>query len=363
MKIMTVVGARPQFIKASTVLRAFGGYDDSALEHVLVHTGQHYDEAMSGAFFRELEISSPDFNLDAGGGSHAQQLAQMLQGLELLIPEIEPNVVLTYGDTNSTLAAALTSAQAGVPLAHVEAGLRSFRRGMAEEVNRVVTDRLSQFLFCPTRASLEQLGREGLAAGAIFVGDVMLDSFRFWQGKIDFSSRRKTFGVKEGSPYVLATIHRAENTDDPRRFGDLINGLKLVAAECPVIFPIHPRTSKALETGRFFPPPENIRLLDPVGYVDMLSLVAGAEAVLTDSGGLQKEAFFAGVPCVTLREETEWTETLAGGRNILSGSSPDEVRTVALSAMARGRFSEVPDQFGSGDAAQLICRVLLGNDA
>lgn len=317
-KILTVVGARPQFVKAAAVSRAFG--TSSRLAEVMVHTGQHFDDNMSEIFFRELAIPRPAYNLDIHGGSHGEMTGRMLEALERILISERPHAVLVYGDTNSTLAGALAAAKLNIPLAHVEAGLRSYNRRMPEEVNRVLTDHVSALLFCPTTASVANLAREGVTDGVHHVGDVMFDATLFARDRARAQSRiLETLGLEPGR-YAVATLHRAENTDDAARLSEIFAFLEGEARTQEIVLPVHPRTRKALDgagiaTGA-------IRLIDPVGYLDIHCLVASAAQVLTDSGGLQKEAYFHGVPCVTLRDETEWVETVSHGWNRLLKGPP-----------------------------------------
>lgn len=319
MKIVTVIGARPQFIKAAPVTRALKG----RAEEILVHTGQHYDANMSRVFFEELEIPEPAHNLGAGSGTHAEQTAQMLTGLEALLLDIKPDWVLIYGDTNSTLAGALAASKLHIPIAHVEAGLRSFNRRMPEEINRVVADHLATLLFCPTDTSVENLKREGITKGVRRVGDVMHDSLlqnlKIAEKK---SNALNQLGLQPGG-YALLTLHRAENTDDPETFRRLMAAVLEISKDVKLVWPVHPRTRKNLASHPV--QSERILLTDPVSYLDMIQLEKNARTILTDSGGVQKEAYWLGVPCITLREETEWVETLADGRNMIAGTRTDRI--------------------------------------
>lgn len=328
MHIMTVVGARPQFIKAAPVSRAIrhAGLDES-----IVHTGQHYDAGMSQVFFDELGIPEPTVNLGVGSGSHAEQTGAMLVGLERIFSERRPALILVYGDTNSTIASALAAAKLSIPVAHVEAGLRSFNRRMPEETNRIVTDRLSDLLFCPTRTAVDHLRSEGVTKGVHLTGDVMYDATLMFAERAPEVFSAPSAGpspddsiriAREGGTYVLATVHRAENTDDPERLRSIMRALGRLGQ--PVILPLHPRTRSRLEGVVV---PESVRLTEPASYLSMLALIRGADRVLTDSGGLQKEAVWLGTPCITLRNETEWVETLEGGWNRLAGA--DEGRILA----------------------------------
>jgi UDP-GlcNAc3NAcA epimerase len=358
MKIVTVVGARPQFIKAAPVSRLLR----VAHQEMLVHTGQHYDDPMSGAFFRELSMPDPDLNLEIGSGPHGAQTAQMLEALEPVLLEHEPDGVLVYGDTNSTLAGALAAAKVGYPggrrpwLAHVEAGLRSFNRAMPEERNRVVTDHLADLLLAPTPAAMAQLRAEGLANRAELVGDVMADAVCWAADQADLRLPSEA-GTRPG--FLLLTLHRAENVDDPRR---LAEWLAMLPGDQPVIWPMHPRTAAALERGGTQPGP-NVTVIDPVGYLAMLALERAASAVATDSGGVQKEAYLAGVPCITLRTETEWVETVEAGWNRVAGNDPGALKQALSDPQFMDRSRPRPEIFGDGRAATRVVAALERLDA
>ncbi len=348
MHIVSIVGARPQFVKASVVSRVLR---DRGMEETLVHTGQHYDPAMSEIFFDELGIPPPDHNLDVGSGSHAEQTGAMMVGLERLMEARRPDGVLVYGDTNSTIAGALVAAKLVLPLAHVEAGLRSFNRAMPEEVNRIVTDRLSDLLFCPTETAVRQLASEGIVRGVSLTGDVMLEVTRHFAERADAQVALSGITHHEPGRYGVATVHRAENADDPARLAGILEGL--ASLEFPVVLPLHPRTRRRIDQQVV---PSNVDLIEPLGYLPMLTLVRNARCVLTDSGGLQKEAVWLGTPCVTLREETEWVETLVGGWNRLAGADPVRIRE-AVDRRPTGR----PPEFGNapgGPASALIATAL-----
>lgn len=353
--IMTVIGARPQFVKAAMVsaaLRRRGG-----VREIVVHTGQHYDANMSDAFFDELGMTPPDHNLQVGSGAHGVQTGAMLVGLEALVAEARPDCILTYGDTNSTLAAALVAAKADLPLAHVEAGLRSFNMAMPEEVNRIVTDRLSSILFAPTETAVANLRREGAAEGDVhLVGDVMYDAALAFRDRIaGGGSLVERLGLVDGG-YALGTVHRAENTDDSVRLAAIVTALSRLSERMPVILPLHPRTRS-----RIGDLPQGVRVIDPVGYLDMVALERHARFIATDSGGVQKEAFFHGVPCVTLRTETEWVELVEGGWNRLVDPSDAEAMTAVLLGMADGVDFPVPpaDLYGGGRASEAIVAILM----
>lgn len=349
-KILTVVGARPQFIKAAPVSRALRR---AGIAEILLHTGQHYDRAMSDVFFDELGIREPDYNLGVGSGTHAAQTAAILIGIESVLLSEKPDCLLIYGDTNSTLAGALAAAKLGTPIAHVEAGLRSFNRSMPEEINRIVADKLSTLLFCPTKVAAANLAQEGITEGVHIVGDVMYDAV-LWaveQHANDASELLSKLDLTKGD-YLLATVHRASNTDNPRNLASIISALS--ASGSTVVFPVHPRTRKALQDFSIVPA-ENIHAIEPVSYLEMLALQSNARAVLTDSGGVQKEAFWLGVPCITLRDETEWVETVECGWNTLAGT--DEARI--LSALnAPKPASSPPTIYGDGHASDAITNIL-----
>lgn len=351
MKVLSVVGARPQFVKAAPVSRRLR----TRHVEILVHTGQHYDDAMSAAFFRDLEIPEPDVNLEVGSASHALMTAEILRRLEPVVLEHEPDVLLVYGDTNSTLAAAVLGAKVAFPgdrrplVVHVEAGLRSFNPAMPEERNRVVADHLSDLCLAPTPAAMGHLEREGLAERAELVGDVMVDAY-------DWAAER---AAERGAPgpvaseqpdYVLLTLHRAENVDDPAR---LAAWMAALADAGTVLFPVHPRT-RAVLARHEIPVPQGVRMIDPVGYLEMVALERGARLIATDSGGVQKEAYLAGVPCLTLRGETEWVETVEAGWNRLVGPDPQQVHAMLNDPVFTDRARPRPALFGDGRAAERI---------
>ena len=352
MRIMTVVGARPQFIKASAVSRAVGARDD--VTDAIIHTGQHFDENMSRVFFDELAIPEPAENLGIAGGSHGQMTGRMLEALETVILRDAPDAVLVHGDTNSTIAGALAAVKLHVPVAHVEAGLRSFNRRMPEEINRVVTDHVADLLFCPTPVAVENLRAEGAADGVLLTGDVMYDSaLHFMDLARERSDVLARLGLDEGA-YYLATVHRAENTDDAARLEGILSALD--AADRPVVLPVHPRTRQTMERAGLAA--GGIRLVEPVSYLDMLRLEAGARVILTDSGGVQKEAYFAGVPCVTLRGETEWVELVRAGWNRVAGADPAAVADALAWAEAMDRTPPAEPLYGDGHAAERIVTAL-----
>lgn len=349
MRLASIVGARPQFIKLTPVSRALRQLH----EELIIHTGQHYDYNMSAQFFDELAIPVPDYHLGVGSGPHGAQTGRMLEAIEQVLMKERTDWVIVYGDTNSTLAGALAAAKLHIPIAHIEAGLRSFNRTMPEEINRVVTDHLSDRLFCPTETARGHAHNEGITQGVEVVGDVMYDMLQQAQLKIE-THAQVLLPALEVTPqgYVLVTVHRAANTDNPVVMGNIANALNKL--EMPVIFPVHPRTRACLERCDIVWR-KHIRLIEPVGYIDMLALEKAAYRILTDSGGVQKEAFLLGVPCVTLREETEWPETVQAGWNVLVGSCYQAI------IEAVGRSMPKPAQqnpFGEGDAALRITRSL-----
>lgn len=349
MKIITVVGARPQFVKAAVISRVLRSY--VGVHEVFVHTGQHYDHNMSDLFFSELDIPHPDYNLGIGSGSHSQQTGLMIQAIGELLEKESPDFVLIYGDTNSTLAGALAASKLHIPVAHVEAGLRSFNRSMPEELNRVVADHVSDLLFAPTQTAVINLKREGLEPNTRLTGDVMFDSVLFYRKRILEDKEKYTIsGLPEH--YLLATIHRAGNTDDPLKLHAILKAFEGTGQK--IVWPLHPRTRKMLQERENIP--GNVMISEPVGYLEMLSLVMGSDKVLTDSGGLQKEAYFLGKQCITIREETEWVETLHDNWNVVAGTNPEQIiRATALphpSAPAK-------DTFGDGHAAEKILSFLI----
>jgi len=360
MFIYTVVGARPQFIKAAIVSQVFQVTTD--IQESIIHTGQHYDDNMSAIFFQELEITRPDYHLDIGSGTHGLQTGRMLEAIEQVFLEKKPDWVLVYGDTNSTLAGALAAVKLHIRVAHVEAGLRSFHRQMPEEINRVLTDHVSSLLFAPTNAAVENLRQEGIPEERIYLaGDVMYDAALYYGKKAECKSHiLKQLGLSP-KDYILATVHRAENTDEPLNLKAIFTGLNNLACEIPVVMPLHPRTRAALIREELFEKTSrSLLLIDPVGYLDMVMLEKNACLIATDSGGVQKEAFFYRVPCVTLREQTEWIETVEVGANLLAGAQTD--RLVEAAKQQLQRDVPLPDPgpyYGNGKAAQRIASLLM----
>ncbi len=349
MKFVSVVGARPQFIKASPLTIALRKQN----QDILVHTGQHYDYGMSDVFFKDLGIPKPDYHLGIGSGPHGAQTGAMLRALEEVLLKERPDAVIVYGDTNSTLAGALAAAKLHLPVAHIEAGLRSFNRTMPEEINRVLTDHVSTWLFAPSELSRNQLVQEGVQAGVHVVGDIMYDAVLVHRSNAE--SRSNILNQLDLTPlsYYVATIHRAENTDHSANLRSIFDGLQQLAK--PVVLPLHPRTKKMLlEWG--VNPGSNVRCIEPVGYLDMLRLQSAAACVLTDSGGLQKEAYYLGVPCVTLRTETEWVETVQAGWNLVCGTQAPAIRDAV--AKMDGWDGPHPNLYGDGNTAEQIVEIL-----
>src|SRR2546427_9551517 len=348
-RIASVVGARPQFVKAAPVSRAIRRHNEEGL----IHTGQHYDEAMSDVFFDVLEIPKPDYNLEVGSGTHAKQTGEMLVRLEEVLERVRPDIVLVYGDTNSTLAAALAAAKLHLPVGHVEAGLRSFNRKMPEEVNRIIADHLATLLFCPTQTAVENLAKEGIQRGVHLVGDVMYDVALVSAQE----ARKRDIGKRLGltpKGYVLATVHRPANVDDRATLESILRAFR----ECgeTVVLPAHPRTRNRMrEFGLDAGLPANLRVIDPVDYLDFLSLLIQSKKVATDSGGVQKEAYFFGIPCITLRDETEWIETMEDGWNAVVGTGTEEVVHAIRHFNPEGTKSK---SFGDGHAADRIAELL-----
>ena len=359
MKIVTVLGARPQFVKASVVSAAF--CSTPGMEEVVVHTGQHFDANMSDVFFSELAMPVPHYQLDIHGGGHGEMTGRMLMGIERVLLQERPDVVLVYGDTNSTLAGALAATKLHIPIAHVEAGLRSFNMRMPEEINRILTDRISRWLFAPTEAAAQHLRREGFQSDQIFsVGDVMYDVALHHGARVKpEGGLLASMGLKPGA-FVLATIHRAENTDHPQRLDNVIDALVATAQSMPVLWPIHPRTRAVLQqTGRLDKLSGAIHLIEPVGYLDMVQLEKYAAVIATDSGGVQKEAFFYQVPCVTLRDETEWMELVEAGWNRLAPPN-NAARLASIIHEAVGSRGKEVAPYGDGRAAWKIVARLAG---
>ena len=359
MKFVTVVGARPQFIKAAPLSK------ELRREHAefLIHTGQHYDDNMSEVFFTELDIPTPDRHLGVGSGSHGAQTAAMLEGIEKTLMEVEPDAMIVYGDTNSTIAGALAAVKLHIPVAHIEAGLRSFNRRMPEEINRVVTDSVSDWLFTPSQSAVDQLAREGVTKGVHDVGDIMADCVRCFR---PIAGRQSDILARLGvrpKEYCVATVHRANNTDSPSRLAGILEGLTRVPY--PVVLALHPRTKAAIMRHGMSVPPtpgnghaaEPLVATEPLSYLDMLQLQQNAAWILTDSGGMQKEAYYLGVPCVTMRDETEWVETVETGWNRLVGADAERI-VAAVEQQRTGVQAERPPLYGDGYSAKRIVQIV-----
>ena len=368
-KISTIVGARPQFVKAAVVSLAIiehnqSGSDVEIVEEI-IHTGQHYDEAMSDIFFNQLGIPEPKANLQVGSGSHGKQTGMMLERLEEIYLQDRPDIVLNYGDTNSTLASAIVASKLHIPIAHIESGLRSFNRQMPEEINRVVTDHLAQWLFCPTQHAIDNLAKEGIVENVIRCGDVMFDASRIFG---ELSDRQSTILAEHGiqkDKFYLTTVHRAENTDSKEYLQGIFAALSEIgSSETPVVLPLHPRTRKQLELFQMLEEVQNddgIRLIDPVSFLDMIALEKNAKMILTDSGGVQKEAFFHGVPCVTLRTETEWIELVEAGWNVIAGANRSAIVNAAKTMLEEFSHDRPPVAalYGDGFSGNQIVKHLV----
>jgi UDP-N-acetylglucosamine 2-epimerase len=349
MKIMTIVGARPEFIQTAPVSHAIRRRHTE----ILVHTGQHYDGNMSDVFFRDLDLPEPELNLGVGSGSHAEQTGQMMIRMEEAMLREKPDWVLVFGDTNSTIAGALTAAKLHIPIAHIEAGLRSYDRTMPEEVNRVLTDHLSNMLFAPTQVAVDNLAREGITSGVRLVGDVRVDVLRSIGDKAREQRSRllSETQLSDGEPFALATIHRASNTDDRERLHAIVEVMSTL--DIPVVLPVHPRLRKMM--GEFgFQFSGNVRAIDPLGFLDMVALLDACQIVITDSGGLQKEAYMLRRPCVTVRDTTEWVETVNAGWNRLCEPNPAEFKAAVAQARSRPPY-EHPDFYGAPGVSERIC--------
>ena len=366
MKVMNVVGARPNFVKIAPLLREMARRPQ--LDPVLVHTGQHYDARMSDGFFEALSIPVPDVNLGVGSGSHAQQTAEVMKRLEPVLEAVRPDAVLVVGDVNSTMAAALVSAKLGIRVGHVEAGLRSFDRSMPEEINRLVTDAVADDLFATEESAVMNLAREGVPAERVhFVGNVMIDALRLARPLWQASTLRRDLGLDGGRRYGVVTLHRPSNVDDPRRLRDFVNALEEVAADMPLVFPVHPRVRTPLARekvtwlapGRRVPA-HGIACLEPLGYLDFVALVSQAAIVLTDSGGIQEETTMLGIPCLTLRENTERPVTVTNGTNRVIGVAPRRIVDEARRVLEYPPAPQTPPPLWDGYAAPRIVDVLLG---
>lgn len=349
MKILTIVGARPQFIKAAAVSRAIG--TNKSMTEVILHTGQHYDDSMSEVFFREMEIPKPIINLEIRASLHGEMTAQMLTGIEQSILNEKPDAVMVYGDTNSTLAGALAAAKLNIKLIHVEAGLRSFNMTMPEEINRIVTDRISNLLCCPTDHAISNLKAEGfdrMNIAIVKTGDVMQDAAMYYsQRSANYSTIIKDLGL---SNYILCTLHRQENTNDPHRLNEIVKAINFINSKTPIVLPLHPRTKKTFEALGIIP---ECKIISPVGYFDMIELIKSSSLVMTDSGGLQKEAYFFSKNCVTLRDETEWLELVDNGFNILAGADSKKI-IYCVDKFLHKEFMSGTELYGGGHAGEKI---------
>lgn len=363
MEILTIVGARPQFVKAAVISREIAKHNranGAQIREVMVHTGQHYDANMSDIFFLEMGIPKPNYHLNIGGGTHGAMTGQMLERIESVLFQEKPDAVLVYGDTNSTLAGALAASKLHIPVAHVEAGLRSFNMKMPEEINRVLTDHVAKWLFCPTATAVDNLYKEGFSGDnrrrVLNVGDVMYDAALYYKGISKPSESIRTLMESLKGGFFLATVHRAENTDFPERLSPIIKALARIAQDTPVVLPLHPRTKKHIDSRMLV----GLNVIDPVGYFDMLGLLNGCTGVFTDSGGVQKEAYFFGKPCVTLRDETEWLELVNIGVNVLAGADEQRILKSAKSISTLDSKYD-PSLYGEGDAGRRIISELLAS--
>jgi UDP-GlcNAc3NAcA epimerase len=346
--IVTIVGARPQFIKAAVVSRVIRETDD--IKEIIVHTGQHYDENMSDIFFDELDIPKPNYNLAIGSGSHGMNTGRMIEAIETVLETVKPSLIMVYGDTNTTLAGAIAASKMHIPIAHVEAGLRSFNRRMPEEINRVLTDHVSSLLFTPSETAVQNLATEGIKGEKVInVGDVMFDAARYYAALSEKRSNiLEELNLQTGD-YFLLTMHRQENTDIQERLLGIFEGLK--DSTCPIVWPIHPRTAKMLKSFDI-KVPEVIQMIDPVGYLDMVMLEKKAKLIVTDSGGVQKEAYYHGIPSITLRDETEWVELVSLGVTKIVGADPGLIRS-SIKEMTNKRMPE-DAIYGTGEAGNAI---------
>lgn len=354
MKVATIVGARPQFIKMAPISREL---DKIGIDEIIIHSGQHYDYEMDKIFFEQLNVPAPDYNLEVGSGSHGYQTGEMLKRIEEVLLKEKPDLVLVYGDTNSTLAGALAGVKLHIKVAHVEAGLRSFDKKMPEEVNRVLTDHISDYLFAPTETAVKNLHKEGIQEGIYLTGDIMLDALLYNIKIAEKESRILDKLELKPKEYYLATVHRAENTDNRKNIEDIINAF--VESGVLIIFPAHPRTVKALriyELHEKLEKAENIRLIKPIGYLDMLMLEKNARKILTDSGGVQKEAYFLKIPCMTLRNNTEWIETVEDGWNVLVGADKERILRAIKEFEPSGTTYSY--KFGDGKSNKRIVEII-----
>lgn len=356
MKIVTIIGARPQFIKASAVSRVIRYIYSKQIQEILVHTGQHSDDNMSKIFFKDLDIPEPKYNFGISGGQHGSMTGRMLEAIENVLLTEKPDCLLVYGDTNSTLAGALAAIKLHIPIAHVEAGLRSYNMNMPEEINRILADRVSTFLFCPTDTAVHNLKSEMITKGVHYVGDVMYDVALFYRDlAIQQSNILQRLNLTSGN-FVLATCHRAENTDIPERLKEILFALSTLSSQFPVILPLHPRTVKAIHKNNFDHYLQKIIVVEPLSFIDMIALEQSAHVIITDSGGVQKEAFFYKVPCITIRDETEWIETIESSWNQLVGADSNKIIAAASNLKVPNKQMK---PYGDGQASQKIIDQLL----
>jgi len=350
MKVITIIGARPQFVKAATVSREL---KKAGIDEILVHTGQHFDHNMSQVFFDEMDIPHPNYNLEISGLHHGAMTGRMLEKIEEVLLKEKPDYVLVYGDTNSTLAGALAAVKLHIPVAHVEAGLRSFEMKMPEEVNRILTDRISKILFCPTQTAIHNLNQEGFQhfdCKVILSGDVMFDAVKHYESKIETHSTIIKAQDLHGKPFILTTLHRAENTNNPVRLRAICEAFNEINRQVKIVLPLHPRTKAFLESNHI---PLDVHIIDPVGYFDMLALLRNCQLVMTDSGGLQKEAYFFEKFCITLRDQTEWVELVEAGANVIAGAEKQNILT-QFKANYQKSVTVKEGLYGDGHAAALI---------
>lgn len=371
-KILTVLGARPQFIKAANFSRVISRHSD--IKEIIVHTGQHFDKNMSEVFFEQLDIPRPHYNLNISGVSHGAMTGRMLEGIEKVIGEENPDWVLVYGDTNSTLAGALAAAKLHIPVAHVEAGLRSYNPAMPEELNRLITDRISSLLLCPSQAAVANLEQEGFPFTAVTThggihglqrihntGDVMFDAILYYRERAKLQVGLDEFGLSHKN-YILCTLHRQENTDDRRRLSGILNALREIAKETEIVLPLHPRTRRIIAQQDYSDLLTGITVLEPLPYLEMQRLQMSARIILTDSGGMQKEAYFHQVPCVTMRDESEWMETVVSGCNAIAGTKSNDIISKVSEFLAKPPTFKVSSVYGEGAAAERILECLLGTE-
>jgi UDP-GlcNAc3NAcA epimerase len=351
-KVITIIGARPQFVKEAAV----SPHLRERFQEIIIHTGQHYDENMSKIFFEDMKIPAPDYNLEVGSGSHAEQTGQMMAKIEAILLEEQPDYLVVYGDTNSTLAGALTAAKLHIPVGHIEAGLRSFNRKMPEEINRIVTDKISTQLFCPTQNAVNLLKSEGISHEVHLSGDVMLDVMHHFLPMANAGSNILEGLALTAGNYHLMTIHRAENSDDTQRLTEIFSGLS--ASPLPVIFPMHPRMKAIFQKrglSALLEKAGRVKVIEPVGFLDMIALEGNAKKIITDSGGVQKEAFFLKKPCITMRDETEWTETVKDGYNVITGADKTKIADAILNFEPT---HEPGNYFGDGRAGLYIAKAI-----